>query len=49
MLSLQFIGQQQAHDLYDQRGGNKLLYYTRYYVVQTKVLILLESDLHINV
>ena len=35
--------------MYDQRGGYKLLHYTRHYVVQTKVLILLESDLHINV
>ena len=34
---------------YDQRGGYKLLYYTRHYVVQTKVLISLESDLHITV
>ena len=36
-------------DLYDQRGGYKLLYYARHHVVQTQVLILRESDLHTNV
>ena len=45
MLSLQFIGQLQAYDLNDQKGGYKLLYYTRHNIVQTKVLISLESVL----
>ena len=49
MLSVQFIGQLQTHDLYDQRDGYKLLYYIRHHVVQTQVLISLEYDLHMNV
>ena len=34
--------------MYDQRGGYKLLYYTRGHAVQTLVLISPQFDLHID-